>query len=278
MTFITSSCGAERHELGITFVYDKPLGENQSGYPNYFKEIALPFNASCTEESKDFLPKPINVIRLDINKTEIETNAWYFESIGDNTIDFSTTWLEVYFKDSLPPAYLFEESKGIVSIESFIEKNKENTFIYSEESDLEEYEGVKVFSSTKKIAEEIKGKACKNTEGKVYVLVNPEMNEPPPIPSNGIASIFNEIGDKEVSPDIRLNIIDDKLKTFTEDSNVKEFGKNGTLVALTPIRDYLEKIAFYRTLEKIEVTDALKNPDGKYWEVSLVEHHLNDPQ
>ena len=40
--------------------------------------------------------------------------------------------------------------------------------------------------------------------------------------------------------------------------------------------NYFERIAFYQTLENIEIIDALKNRDGKIWEVRLIEHHLND--
>ena len=105
MIFLFSSCKCERKELGITFVFDKPIGETITNYPSYFKEIAIPYMVECPKKCIDFLPKPIHVSRLDISKREIKTTAWYFESIGDNTIDFSTTWLGQYFNDSLPVSY-----------------------------------------------------------------------------------------------------------------------------------------------------------------------------
>ncbi len=285
MALFFSSCDCERKELALTFIFDKPIGEASTGYPNFFKEIAIPYNVECSEEGIDFLPKPISVSRLDLSKKEIKTTAWYFESIGDNTIDFSTTWLGEYFNDSLPPSYLFEPKGNQALVETFIEKNQQNSFIYSEESDLETYLNVKVFNTTGKLVEALKANACQNTEGKFYVLVNPEMKGDHPkevaIIKNleeGIAAIFNKLGDKEVAPEIRFNQIEEYLNLFTADANIKEFGKNGTLVGLTSVRDYFEKIVFYLTLEKIEITKTLKKPDGKIWEVRLVEHHLNDPQ
>lgn len=279
-----SSCHCDRKDLGVTFVFDKPLEESKN-YPAYFQEVALPFSAECVENCIDFLPKPISISRLDISKKEIKINAWYFEAMGDNTIDFSMLWLGTYFKDSIPPAYLFEPQGGKVQLKSFLKKNKTNTYIYSEESGLEDYEGVKIFSSTKNLQEAIMAGACKNTSNKVYVLINPTMeegkdeNDDETLSSpNELTQVFNQIGEKGVSPDIRINLIDGRLGIFSEDAQVKEFGKNGTLVAMTPVRDYLEKIAFYRTLEKIEIREALQNANNRYWEVSLVEHHLNDPK
>jgi hypothetical protein len=285
MIFLFSSCKCDRKELGITFVYDEPINETTTNYPSYFKEIAIPYMVECPEKCIDFLPKPINVSRIDISKREIKTTAWYFESIGDNTIDFSTTWLGQYFNDSLPPPYLLKPKGNKASIESFLKKNQQNSFIYSEESDLKEYLGIKVFNTTNKLVEELKANACQNEVGKFYVLVNPKMKhdnkEEDPVQnpsSEEITSIFNKLGERNTSPEVRFNLIEGNLNKFSSGANVKEFGKNGTLVGLSPIREYFEKIAFYKTLESIEITDALKNPDGKFWEIRLVEHHLNDPK
>lgn len=284
LTLMMSGCKSERKNQGITFVFDKPISEEPSRYPPYFKEIAVPYQAECAEIAIDFLPKPIKVIRLDISKKEVTTNAWYFEDIGDNTVDFTSTWLGEYFKDSIPPSYLSDPVGLEISVESFIKKNQQNSFIYSEESDLKEYLGIPVFNSSTKLVDAMKAHACQNKEEKNYVLVNPEMNEinskddPPTNASSNLTSIFNQIGKKELSPDARLAMIGGQLDLFSSDANVKEFGKNGTLVGLTPVKDYFERIAFYRTLEKIEITKTLKNPEGKVWEVRLVEHHLNDPK
>lgn len=284
---LMSSCSCDRKELGVTFVFDKPL-ETANKYPSYFKEIALPFSSECDEGCIDFLPKPISVSRLDISKKEIKTNAWYFEAMGDNTVDFSTLWLGTYFTDSIPPTYLSEPQGNKIQLESFVKKNKTNTYIYSEESGLEEFEGRKIYNNTKSLQEAIMADACKNTSNKIYVLINPTMKgeeitppddevSPPSLP-NEVTQVFNKIGERGVSPDIRINLIDGRIGIFSEDAQVKEFGKNGTLVAMTPVRDYLEKIAFYRTLEKIEIKEALQNTNERYWEVSVVEHHLNDPK
>lgn len=172
ISLILISCGNERKEYSVTFVFDKPVSNSQEAkYPGYFKEIALPFSTEC---QFDFLPKPINISRLDISNKEVETNAWYFKDMGDNTIEFSKGWLEQYFKDSTN-TYLSQLGAKQVNIENWIENNKENLYIYSEEAEVSEFKGIPVYNKTKDLTEKIRSSACKNTSGKVVILINPSI-------------------------------------------------------------------------------------------------------
>ena len=110
----------------MVFVFDKPFDDPDSKYPDYFRQIANPFEVDCEDNCKGLLPKPIKVARLDINRKEVETNAWFFQDIGENTVDFSKSWLDVYFQDSLPPSVLFKSGEVVPDVVAFMQKNKEN--------------------------------------------------------------------------------------------------------------------------------------------------------
>jgi hypothetical protein len=158
-------------EISITLLFDKPIKEAK--YPLYFKELTVPFEKDCQSEKVEYLLKPINISRLDISNKEVETNAWYFKDIGDNTVEFSTGWLEHYFKDSLINPYLTQPSAKEFLFDNWLANSKDSLYILSEESDINEYKGKKVFNNTKELYAKIQESACANTSGKILVVVNP---------------------------------------------------------------------------------------------------------
>lgn len=167
------SCGSDATPIPITFVFDKAIPEGK--YPDYFEKITEPFTAiDC---SIDYLLKPINVARLDIKKAPIEINAWYFEQMGDNTIDFSKIWLTQYFKDSLVNPHLTLPSKREVSestLDSYLNKKDVFTIIYSEDSDRESYNETPIFSNPKDVSSKIRQNICGSNFKEIIVLVNPK--------------------------------------------------------------------------------------------------------
>jgi hypothetical protein len=98
---------------------------------------------------------------------------------------------------------------------------------------------------------------------------------PAPASSAPIEAVFNEIGDKNVDPEKRLTMIAGKMSLFAPNALVKEIGDAGTSSEPSPVAEYLEKIALYRSLDRIEVLEALQNEQGLYWEIRLKEHHAN---
>lgn len=165
------SCGEDALPIPITFVFDHPLPEGK--YPSYFKDITEPFSGEC---GADYLLKPINVARIDIKKAPVETNAWYFEQMGDNTVEFSKNWLSQFYKDSLVVKHLTLPSKRAVNdnaIDSYISKDDILTLIYSEESDQELYNETPIYTNPKEITSKIRQDLCSNTYKEVVVIVNP---------------------------------------------------------------------------------------------------------
>lgn len=172
-TIILYACGSDAKPLPITFVYDTP--QIAGHYPDYFKQIAMPFSTEGCEES--ILLKPISITRLDVKRAPIETNAWYFEKMGDNTVAFSKTWLNHYFKDSLMPKHVSIPAKKTVSdkvIDLYLNKKDVLTLIYSEDSDEETYNDQTIFTSAKDVSKKIQESVCGNTYKEVVVLVNPK--------------------------------------------------------------------------------------------------------
>lgn len=171
--FLLISCGDDAKPIPITFVFDKALSEGN--YPDYFKEIIMPFSTNKCEPT-DYLLKPINVTRLDIKKASVETNAWYFEKMGDNTIEFSKNWLSQYFKDSLINRHLTLPAKKVVSkkaIDTYLSKENILTFIFSEDSDEEVYNENKIYTNGKEISLAIKEKICEKEYAEIVIIVNP---------------------------------------------------------------------------------------------------------
>lgn len=171
LSIVILSCGNEKNEVSITFIFDKPI-RNTTNYPSYFKDLTTPFVAQCDKET-DFLLKPINISRLDISNKEIETNAWHFKDLGDNTVDFSKLWLEQYFKDSLINPYLTKPSTKEFLFDNWLENSRDSIYILSEESNLSEYKGRKIFTSTEELYEQIKSSACNSKLSQILVVVNP---------------------------------------------------------------------------------------------------------
>ncbi len=178
------SCGNEVTTVELNLVFDKPLIKEK--YPTYFKDITAPYNTEC---DKSILLKPINVVRLDIKNSSVETNAWYFENVGENTVEFSKNWLKQYFTDSIVSPYLTLPAKKQINKEKFehyISSKKDNLYIFSEDSDIDNYKGIPVLHSAKEVNKLLKLNACSNFKEKVFVYINPkeliENSNPPPPP------------------------------------------------------------------------------------------------
>lgn len=165
------SCGNDTVSIPITFVLDKPLNEGK--YPDYFKEITTPFSSNNCEF--DYLMKPISVTRLDIKKASVETNAWYFEQMGDNTVEFSEIWLSQFFKDSLVDKHLTLPAKRVITkntVDSYLKKEGVLTLIYSENSDNESYNESTIYTNAKEINEQIRANVCGSNYKEIVVLIN----------------------------------------------------------------------------------------------------------
>lgn len=184
VSLVIISCGNEQREFSVTFVFDKPItGSNDYKYPKYFNEVLTPFSTDC---KFDFFSKPISILRLDISNKVINTNALSaYENSGlDQGIESYTDYIGQYFNDSTN-AYLYQPSVNEVNIENWIENNKKNLIIFSEEIEENEYKGVPIYHNTKDIVTKIQSSACQDTLNKVVILVNPSLNGgvPPPPPA-----------------------------------------------------------------------------------------------
>lgn len=188
----TIACEAPRKNVALTLVLDEAIEEDK--YPQYVKDMVMPFHKAECE--MDFLLKPISFVRADIKRTEVESNAWHFENIGDNTVEFSSGWLQQYFTDSLTTPYLKQPKGGKeLKLESYLKSKDNLVVLYSEESELDEYEGVPVLHTSKEVHSKITETACDNPSKKVVVLVNPrelEMMNPGPPKKTGGEPVLTE--------------------------------------------------------------------------------------
>lgn len=256
LAFSLYSCSSEMTEdIGITLVFDKPLEEGK--YPAYIKDFVMPFTIPNCE--KNILLKPIYFVRADIKRTEVESNAWYFKDIGENTVEFSTNFLTQYFTDSLATKYLTSPTKNkSLSIKSYLKSEADVVLIYSEESDKDSFEGIPVYNTATRIQEVIKETSCNNAKNKVTVIINPKALESPEtggINALPITTIKNPCGANTVADGLDLK--DDLLKIIDTKRGYKE-------------RDKLAKAIWSKYFDAMAaVTMYLKtnqqNPEGR-WE------------
>lgn len=189
LLFSIFGCQNDTETITLNIVFDKAVeGEK---YPPYLKDFVMPFSSTC---EKDYLLKPINFVRSDIKKTQHESNAWYFQDFGDNTVEFSKGWLEFYFNDSIVDPYLSQKTgTRQTGVKKMIE-NQEFLYIFSEDSELENFQGKTIFSNAKDLHNVLKEDACKNTSGKITILVNP--SEIMSLDGNQVSEDEDEDGDE----------------------------------------------------------------------------------
>lgn len=191
-SLILISCESEQKEYSITFVFDKPVvGANDNKYPKYFNELSIGFSTEC---NIDYFPKPINILRLDISNTALKTNAWYNFDIKDNdlSLDNAKIYLAQYFNDSTN-AYLYMPSVNKIDIDNWIENNKKNLYIFSEELTEDEYKGIPIYHTTKDLVAILQSSACKDSLNKIVILVNPILgNIIPPTPPTPVKEVEEE--------------------------------------------------------------------------------------
>ena len=88
-----------------------------------------------------------------------------------------------------------------------------------------------------------------------------------------IAMVFDQIGNGDIDPEERLNIVPQMLELFSDNAEIIVEEAHGTAFEPAPVEAYLEKIALFRSIEQIEIIDAKTNSQGLCFEVRLREHH-----
>lgn len=265
---MASSC-TDRKEVSLTFVLDHPVASNK--YPEYIKDIATPFNS--TELNKDILLKPINLTRLDISNKIVETNAWYFKDMGDNTVEFSKGWLEQYFKDSSITPYAIEPAVRTASLDAWLAKISDSVFIYSESAETNEFKGKQVFTDAKQLNAKIQQTIIANPECKISIILNPkdlEIQAPPiagttepaketitsvtetqtttntasTISASSLEEYFQKLADPGIPYNNKTDLRNGVIKYFTgPNALVINVNNNGeALTKPTSIEDYIEHI------------------------------------
>lgn len=87
-----------------------------------------------------------------------------------------------------------------------------------------------------------------------------------------IRKILQELSDTNQSTTKRQSKLASYLDHFAAGTDVKVYGPNETLAKIMPIKDYLEAITYYKTIDYLELKEIIVE-DDKAWEVRLVEHY-----
>lgn len=226
-------------ELKVTFVFDQPMEDNK--YPSYFKDIVQPFFVNDCEITEEVLLKPINVVRADVKRSSKEINAWYFESMGELSVDFSKDWLNYYFTDSLVDSFLLQKTKNhTLKLNNYFKEGK-TSFIFHDNSEEEEYNGNTIYSDGESLNKAIQAIACDEKVNEVFVLVNP----------TSLSSIVPQGGSKTETVKDGLDLKKELLK-------IVDTGK-------TPLeRDQLAKKVWKTYFDKNASIKFYLNPNEKF--------------
>lgn len=172
LAIATLAC-KEPKQLKTTFVFDKAI--TQDKYPSYMEDMVMPFFISECESADEVLLKPLHITRSDIKRSSKEINAWYFESMGELSVEFSKDWLRYYFKDSLADPYLRQKTKNRpLKLETYLKEGK-TTFIYHDSADQEEYNGYTIHADGESLNKAIQEVACDVEVTEIFVLINPSI-------------------------------------------------------------------------------------------------------
>lgn len=87
-----------------------------------------------------------------------------------------------------------------------------------------------------------------------------------------ISDFLNRLGDADRSTGERQGEMHTYDDLFAADTNVKIFGRNDALTKILPVAEYIEKVTYYKTLDRIEVKDVMVK-DGEIWEIRLIEYY-----
>jgi len=289
----------------------KQVSMNKVNLDLYLDEPIL--NKSQTEIPKNIL-KILEPLECGENNVivELTVHRYDFDSIRTLKPEFSLSGMNSFrqmmgvlsfkhhqtiFSDN--PVFDSNEIFYVQSAENHSLDNEKNIekddsfFYFNKNNPTSSNPDKQVFSDFKSLTKALRSSLCNSDKTQYAILYKSVTNDDVKVKSvvdNDeentesenedalINKLFNKIGDKDVDPEKRLELVDQNLSLFSNNAMVKVIGKNGTVFRPTPIQDYLRKIAFSRSLESIDSIKGFKNEDSLYWEVRLKENHIHKLQ
>lgn len=279
INFIFIGCGEKATPVELEIlIYNKIAGSNSEKYPKSLQDICQPFIA-VGDNKTDYSLTPISVKRIDLNK-KFEIDYLGNKAGNPSKIKFVQRELKNYFEDSFICELLTLPNGNISNIQSHYEsiKNKNNCFVFSSDESLA-IDGKVIYHSIGELRNAISKYLIENKDFKIFIEYEPqntnsEPGEDDPL-STELDNIFRQMTDLNVSPDERSKLIPIFLsQSFASNSTIEEFGENkGIRVGIKSTEVYFNEIVMSRSISKIEIMEAKKNQDGKYWTIKIIEHH-----
>ena len=295
-----TSCGKRTttSEINIDLYLNAPLTkESQEYVSDDIVKLLAPID--CNSE-KGIIPKLV-VHRIDLDpsiradvtipfsKANQIRKSWNLFSFKHYQEDYKSS-----FKKVLNIPVFFKEGSQ-VEVKQFTDlDNKGITFTCCQNNSGSSSSGY--FSSFEELYLELINKTCSsedvNNVNVIYKMMTkepvnfPEDNTPnvnnegkdevvPPNLYASISDIFNSLGNNNIDPKTRLSRIAEYDTLFASNCYVKEIGANNTAFEPIPIADYLERLAINRSLDSIEIIEALADDQGKFWEIRVKENHTH---
>jgi hypothetical protein len=272
------SCSKDEREIKINLYAAQPLTLENEEFAG--EEIISLLEPILCQESKIAVRPNLVIHRLDIENAEPQTVSFPLSKAGEmrrklNFLSFKHYVQE--FKENGAKApntnYLYQE--GTLSAEeSSFELNGDGIWYCCGETSNRQY------SSMESLILALNDTLCQPSfnDLSIDIFYNPDKGSFKSInvgKSTDVAEVLNILGNADEPPVDRFNRVEDYLSMFSNDADVKILGQVSGKIIDEPIaiKDYMERIAMFKSLDRIEVVEALKNDDGKIWEVRLIEHH-----
>jgi len=114
-----------------------------------------------------------------------------------------------------------------------------------------------------------------NVTNKTPIIPATSSEPPTPQIQTMVTAALNELGNADQPTAERIKQVEKYLAMFTADADVMILGHSTDKPIEEPIavKDYMERISMFKSLESIEVVEALANNEGKVWEIRLKEYH-----
>jgi len=90
-----------------------------------------------------------------------------------------------------------------------------------------------------------------------------------------ILAALNELGNADQPTTERIQLVEQYYNLFTTDADIVVLGNStGKIIdEPIPVKEYMERIAMFKSLESIEIVEVLTNDEEKVWEVRLKEYY-----
>ena len=263
--------------------------ENESKiYPKYLQDILQPIENTC--EKRIFGFEPTRFFREDLGE-EFVIDYLNKKARNPKKVKAAIRMLKEYFEENEADLIFSKPSINQGKFEAFLEATeiKENHFFFTTNRNAK-LEGHIVYNNIENLRKSIGTYLCnapKEETTSVMIIILPKKiaNESPSPPNNNntIQEAISDIANRKEAEEDRLkkahSFIANQLEVGAKVVEVSPDNTpiNGTVDGFPLVKDWLQSLSYSRTIEKVEVKEVKRAPEGdRIRELTVIEYHRGD--